>query len=252
MRRLIVFVTLISLVMIALSGPAGALLVRAAPFAQSLAVITSPQSMTTIAGNVVIEGSASHPAFWKYEVHYGLEPNPSEWIIIGSVHESPVVSGRLEIWNTALVPDGTYSLRLRVARKDGNYDEYYVRQLTVSNSRPTETPTPAETATPTITPTPLPPTPTIVIEQPRRDTPTPSLSPTAGPTPVPTPTVAAESKLDLSGLTDSFCKGTLIVLGVFAALGGLALFRKVLVSMVQWVIRKIKKEEEPDDAMWRR
>lgn len=252
MRRLLELVTLICLITAGVVGPANILVVFAAPSMQSLSVITSPQNLSTVAGNVVIEGSASHPDFWKYEVHYGLEPNPSEWIIIGQVRETPVVDGRLEVWNTGLIPDGTYSLRLRVARRDGNYDEYYVRQLTVSNSRPTETPTPAETATPTVTPTPLPPTPTIVIEQPKWDTPTPAPSPTAGLTPIATATPAEASRIELSSLTDAVCQGGGYVLGAFVALGVLALLRKTLVSLVKWIIRKIRRTDASGDELWRR
>ena len=254
MRRLIVLVTLIGLTAAGLIGSGSASIVRAAPPMQTLSAITSPQNLSTVAGNVVIEGSASHPDFWKYEVHYGLEPNPSEWIIIGQVHETPVVNGRLEVWNTALIPDGTYSLRLRVARRDGNYDEYYVRQLTVSNTKPTETPTPAETATPSVTPTPLPPTPTIVIEQPKRDTATPAPSVTAEGTveATATPTPAAGSKIEIGALTDSFCQGSLYVLGAFAALGVLILLRKTLIGLVRWIIRLIRKQDDSDEELWRK
>ena len=257
MRRLIVLVTLIGLTTAGLIGSGSAFRVHAAPPMQAQSAITSPQNLSTVAGNVVIEGSASHPDFWKYEIHYGLEPNPSEWIIIGQVHETPVVGGRLEVWNTELIPDGTYSLRLRVARRDGNYDEYYVRQLTVSNTKPTETPTPAETATPTVTPTPLPPTPTIVIEQPKRDTATPApsaTSATAGETAetTATPTPGEGSKIEVGQLTDSFCQGSLYVLGAFAALGVLVLLRKVLVGLVRGIIRLIRKQDDSDDELWRR
>jgi len=256
MRRLIILVTLVCLAAtVGLVGPASGFVAHAAPSMQSQSLITSPQNLSTVAGNVVIEGSASHPEFWKYEVHYGLEPNPVEWIIIGKVHETPVVNGRLEVWNTELIPDGTYSLRLRVARRDGNYDEYYVRQLTVSNTKPTETPTPAETATPTVTPTPLPPTPTIVIEQPKRDTPTLAPSATAGAEDVEataTPTPSETSKIELNALSNSFCRGSLYVVGVFVALGVLVLLRKILVDLVRWIIRRIRKDDDSDEELWRR
>lgn len=250
MRRVLgPIMLLISLLSIAFSTPMAMRRVVAAPPVQAaLAVITSPQSLTTVRGNVVIMGSATHPNFWKYEIHYGVEPNPVDWIPIGQVHETPVVNGRLETWDTTLVPDGTYSLRLRVARRDGNYDEYYVRQLTVANQVPTETPTPAVTATPTVTPTPLPPTPTIVIEQPKRETPTPPATPTLQPAvEEATPTPGNTLNISTQALLDSFCNGSKVALAVFVAVGVLALVRKIIAALFRWILRRFKKEEDLED-----
>ena len=156
---------------------AGLFVVRleAAPPQQG-AVITSPQDRDVVRGLLVIKGTATNPNFWKYEIHYAPEPNPTDqWMLVGDVHEAHVTDGRLETWDTSLVSDGTYSLRLRVVRVDGNYDEYYVRQISVINAQPTETPT--TTPTPEATRTPLPPTPTVIIEQPPTATPRPTLTP---------------------------------------------------------------------------
>lgn len=240
MRRITALALVMLMAVVVLAGLLGS--AYAAPPYQGLAVITSPQSLTTVRGAVVIEGSASHPDFWKYEVHYAPEPNPTNWVLIGSVHETPVVNGRLEVWDTTQVPDGTYSLRLRVARRDGNYDEYYVRQLTVANTRPTETPTPAETPTPTITPTPIPPTPTVVIEQPKRITPPASPSPAAtAAAPQATPTPAATATFHPGKLWDSFCLGAKIAFAAFAVLGGLALVRYILRALVRAAARGLRR-----------
>lgn len=235
MRRITALALAILIAVVVTAGLLGS--AHAAPPSQGLAVITSPQSLTTVRGAVVIEGSASHPDFWKYEVHYAPEPNPTNWVLIGSVHETPVVNGRLEVWDTTLAPDGIYSLRLRVARRDGNYDEYYVRQLTVANTRPTETPTPAETPTPTITPTPIPPTPTVVIEQPKRITPPDSPSPGATAVPQAIPTPAATPALNPGAFWNAFCLGGKIAFAAFAVLGGLALVRYILRTMVRAIAR---------------
>jgi hypothetical protein len=156
--------------------------VAAAPVAQQ-AVITSPQPLSVVRGRVTIEGTAVHPNFLRYELYFSPEPARDDtWVFIGEAHPNQVANGFLGTWETGGLPDGLYSLRLRVVRQDYNYDEYIVRGLQVANSRPTETPTPAETPTPTVTPTPLPPTPTIVVVAPVISTPTPELA--GGPTPV--------------------------------------------------------------------
>jgi hypothetical protein len=193
------------------------------------AVITSPRDRAVVRDKVSIQGTATHPEFWKYEVAYGQEPNPGEqWILIGAVHETQVVDNVLETWDTTLLPDGDYSLRLRVVRRDGNYDEYFVRQISVANTQPTDTPTPAVTPTPTNTPTPLPPTPTILIELPVLPSPTPRPLPTVAqvikPTPTPEPSFFNINVPDLGG---AFCWGAGAAAFLFLLVGLLALLRRL-------------------------
>jgi len=144
--------------------------------AQGGSGISYPPETEVLRGVVVIRGTAVHPDFWKYELAaapFGTE----NWFNIG-VFETPVQSGELGRWDTRTAPDGTYTLRLRVVRRDGNFDEYFVRRVLVGNALPTETPTPEQTPTPTVTPTPEPPTPTPVVVTPEIPTPTPAPSPT--------------------------------------------------------------------------
>jgi hypothetical protein len=193
------------------------------------AVITSPRDRAVVRDKVSIQGTATHPQFWKYEVAYGPEPNPGDqWILIGMVHETQVVDNVLETWDTNLLPDGNYSLRLRVVRRDGNYDEYFVREVAVANALPTDTPTPAVTPTPTDTPTPLPPTPTIIIELPVLPSPTPQPLPTIAPVVRPTPTSAPSFfSVNLPNLGGAFCWGAGAAAFVFLLVGLLALLRRL-------------------------
>jgi len=203
------------------------------------AVITSPEPFTALRGRVPISGTATHPDFWKYEVHFAPEPSAGDqWSLIGSVHEAPVVDGVLEVWDTTTVPDGTYSLRLRVVRRDGNYEEYFVRQLLVANAQPTETPTPEISPTPTDTPTPLPPTPTVVIELPVIPTPTPRPTPTSTPGGVPPTSASKEgglfnlgrltSQIDLRSMGRAFVLGVEYALAAFVAVGAFFTIKRFL------------------------
>ena len=197
---------------------------------QQGAVITSPQDRDVVRGLLVIKGTAASPNFWKYEIHYAPEPNPTDqWMLVGDVHEAPVTAGRLETWDTSLVSDGTYSLRLRVVRTDGNYDEYYVRQISVVNVQPTETPT--TTPTPAATRTPLPPTPTVIIQQPPTATPRPTSTPGAvGVTPEP----EAETGLNITvqGLGKALFYGAGGAMGLFLLMGILIVLRQ----LISWLI----------------
>ncbi|MFQ5812051.1 MAG: hypothetical protein ACE5I2_02485 [Anaerolineae bacterium] len=215
---------------LSIASPSAVRLEAAPP--QQEAVITSPRDRDVVRGLLVIKGTATNPSFWKYEIHYAPEPNPTDqWTVLG-VHEVQVTDGRLETWDTSSVSDGTYSLRLRVVRKDGNYDEYYVRQISVANAQPTETPT--ATPTPAATPTPLPPTPTVIIEQPPTATPWPT--PTPGPAGV-TPEPETETGLNITaqGLGKALLYGAGGTMGLFLLMGILTTLRR----LISWLIAQL-------------
>jgi hypothetical protein len=156
-------------VAIILLAAAGWGVAQAEPLAQDRVVqITSPEMNSEVRGLVAIMGSASVPGFQFYKVEYGIGPSPSQWAIVGVMHDRIVVNGQLEVWDTARIPDGVYSLRLQAVKQDGNFDEFIVRQVVVANSRPTPTPTPTTSPTPFATYTPV-------------DTPIPEDTPTATP-----------------------------------------------------------------------
>lgn len=168
------------LLAVLLAGQAGSL---PPAVAQSPNGITSPVENSVVQGQVQIIGTAVHPQFLRYELFFGPCPvSGAEWCGIGDAVFRQVQNGLLGVWNTTAIPDGTYSIQLRVVKQDGNYESYFVRGLTVANTQPpTATPTPTETpSTPTATPpaTVTGGTPTVIIQQPPTSTPRP---PTATP-----------------------------------------------------------------------
>ena len=127
--------------------------VKAEPGQQQPQVqITSPEMGAELRGVVEIKGSALVPNFQFYKVEFGVGPNPAQWAIIGTLHDTPVINAQLEVWDTTKLPDGVYSLRLQAVKRDGNYDEFFVRQVAIVNRRPTATVGP--TATPLVGATP--------------------------------------------------------------------------------------------------
>jgi hypothetical protein len=185
------------------------------PLQQAASIITSPADNAVVRATVPIVGSAIDPDFWKYEVYFATEPNPGDqWTFIGAVHEKQVTAGLLETWHTNAIPDGRYSLRLRIVNRTGNYRDIFVRGILVANAAPTETPIPTEVleATPTATITPAA-TPTFIM-------PTSALAqPTA------TPTLARPSRTGLTDVLDvnawrrSFCLGAELMAGILVVLG---------------------------------
>ncbi|NLX35300.1 MAG: hypothetical protein GXY68_01275 [Chloroflexi bacterium] len=166
------------------------LLALAMPTAgQQLVVqITSPEMGQEVRGMVPIIGSASVPSFQFYKVEFGVGANPGEWAVIGSLHEQPVINGQLEVWNTAVLPDGVYTLRLQGVKQDGNWEEFFVRNLVVANTRPTSTPTPEVTETPA-----------LEEPEPVQEEGTPAVAPTATPRVSPTPIVIAPTRAPAQG-----------------------------------------------------
>jgi hypothetical protein len=188
---------------------------------------------------VPIEGSATHTEFQKYEIHFGPEPNPGDqWTSIGgSPFLVPVVQGRLGLWDTTIIPDGIYSLRLRIVRLDGNYDEYFVRGIQVANTRPTETPTPRPTPTPS-GPTDTPaPTPTVVIAVPTVPSPTPKPTDTPLPTALPTDT-PEPLNLPFQSISDAACWGAGGTIALFVGIGVFFALKGGLASLFRWLARR--------------
>lgn len=85
--------------------------------------IYHPAAEATVQGSLVVQGVAVHPDFWKWQLDLLL--NGTRAIYIGG-GESPVPApSDLLVLDTDVFPNGRHVLRLRVVRKDGNYDEFY-------------------------------------------------------------------------------------------------------------------------------
>jgi hypothetical protein len=144
--------------------------------------ISSPTVGETVRGVVPISGLLTLPGFSSWELAFAPLGNPTDtWFLLKSGSE--LTSGELYLWDTSLLTDGDYSLRLRAAFSDA-YREVLVSPIRVRNySADTVTPSPTisptntagATATATIqvatstpsptprfTPTPLPPNPAIL------------------------------------------------------------------------------------------
>ncbi|MFQ5921682.1 MAG: hypothetical protein ACE5M4_02465 [Anaerolineales bacterium] len=116
------------------------------------AEITEPGQGQAVTGIVTIFGTASHPAFESFDLAFSFDPDPTDtWFPIGEALDTPVVDGRLAIWDTTEITDGVYRLRLRVNVEGSPPFEAVIGGIRVRNYTPTETPPPAaETAQPTL------------------------------------------------------------------------------------------------------
>ena len=136
-------------ILLALSIPFD--LVTSAPAAQdtiNIAVL-SPVTGSRLSGVVQILGATQHPQFAFYQLSFGPEPNPGNvWFPITDVIQNPVRNGLLGQWNTTLVQDGVYQLRLQVTLRDGTQLITGVNNLRIQNLPPTAIPTPTPVVQP--------------------------------------------------------------------------------------------------------
>lgn len=221
MRRQIALIILV-LIILALPGIV---------LAQELKVeITSPEVGEELRGIVPIIGSASVPSFQYYKVEFGVGASPSEWALIGDLHQQPILNSQLDVWDTRALPDGVYTLRLQGVKQDGNWHEFFVRNVVIANTRPTSTPEPTDTPvaeskpTPTLISTPTPQatsTPMIIAptKELSRTTPTPTLS---------APARESDLPIDLDALGQSAMYGAAAMFAVFVLLGIVFGLRKLL------------------------
>lgn len=105
-----------------------------------LVSITWPRVNENVgAGQVQITGSANLPAgfdpasagFSFYKVEFGEGERPILFFVIGSLHRSPVSNGLLETWDTSVLPDGVYTLRLTAVDTLGQFPKPCEVRVTV-------------------------------------------------------------------------------------------------------------------------
>lgn len=134
---------------------------------------SNPVDNQAISGNIPIMGTAVIDPFQKYELHFKQDPSGDDAFVYFDGGTTPIVNGQLGFWQAGGLPPGRYTLRLRVVKQDGNYAEYFARNIAL-NQGPVATPTLDQPPTPTPIPIPSPtftpvvqPTPVVVaVEQP--------------------------------------------------------------------------------------
>lgn len=194
------------------------LLLLTLPFllAQATAVsITFPLPGAALRGEVTITGTTDVPGFTSSQLDFSYASNPTDTWFALQASTQPVADSALAVWDTTLITDGDYLLRLRVFTEDGTLQEVTV-PVKVQNDTPLPAPTPVLTSTPDRLEAGLP-TPFLVAASP-----TPTLTP--HPTPTPLPTNAAS--LDQTAIYTSLGRGALVILGLFAFAGLLFRFRR--------------------------
>ena len=207
----VIIACVLSLLCLLAPAPRG---VAAATPTPGLAIV-SPVAGSEVGGYVSILGTVDLGRRVTYVVSFGPGDAPVQWIPLAA-GQGPVRGALLAFWDTTVVPDGLYTLRLRAVLRGS--DGYIYRDALVSGIR-------VRNAPPTVTPlATLPPTPTATV------TPTP----TATATPLPRPGLgdAASPYLYVSQMAqfDPICRGWDQRYSIWVSNVGLITVTQVLVT----------------------
>ena len=184
-----------------------------APTPQPAPYISYPVQGQNVQANVVITGSTDIQGFVSYSVDFTYEGDPTHvWFGIQSGSQN-VIAGALARWDTHLITDGDYRLRLRVITSTGDVQRYIVDNIRVRNYTAADTPTAQPSPTATLTPSP---------------TATRTARPTATSTPFATPTRLPANPIEITSGTiqGSVERGVLAAVLLFGIFGILILLRR--------------------------
>jgi hypothetical protein len=174
--------------------------------------ISSPKSAQILRGKVEITGNLDIPNFSSAELDFSFASDPAySWFSIQTFSQ-PIKDATLVTWDTTMLTDGDYTLRLRVFLQDGSVQELLVSGVKIRNDVPLPTDTPTATEPPT--PTNRPPTPTS-----RPDAVTTSF-------PSPTPLPVNPASVTTTSIYSTFTQGGLVVLVLFLIFSLLLRLRK--------------------------
>ena len=75
--------------------------------------VSSPTAGKRLSGSVAVIGRADSPTLERYVVEWGRGTNPSAWVAFAASTEA-IAGGVLARWDTTQLPDGAYTLRIRL------------------------------------------------------------------------------------------------------------------------------------------
>ena len=190
--------------------------------------ITSPSDGEAVRGMVVFYGNIDIVGFLSWELAYSYFDEESQsWFLIDEGGIS-ISENKITEWDTTIITDGNYDIRLTVNLEDGQKLHFILKDLRVRNYSSIETLTP----TPTDTITPLSATSmsvhTATVEETMSSTPEPTLDET--PTLISSQTSLPTNPLEISTseLSSTLLKGVAGSIAVFLAIGLYFSFRKVI------------------------
>ncbi len=107
--------------------------------------VEAPSPGDVLKGLVEIKGTATGEEFASYDVAFAYaEDTTGTWFIIQS-SEQPVEKGVLALWDTTVIADGIYRLRVQQYSSTGEVETILIENLRIRNYSPVETKVPDPT-----------------------------------------------------------------------------------------------------------
>ncbi|MEN6434377.1 MAG: hypothetical protein ABFD58_01020 [Anaerolineaceae bacterium] len=107
--------------------------------------VEAPSPGDVLKGLVEIKGTATGEEFASYDVAFTYaEDTTGTWFIIQS-SEQPVEKGVLALWDTTVIADGIYRLRVQQYSSTGEVETILIENLRIRNYSPVETKVPHPT-----------------------------------------------------------------------------------------------------------
>jgi len=233
---------LLALVLLLLPAVTGRVFARqanpsATPAAAGNISISAPRSGEALQGTVRIITSAGGENFQSAEIAFAYAGDTSgTWFLI--LESSQPFSAETPVeWDTSLITDGDYTLRLQVTYTDGSRQTEQVTGLRVRNYTAVETRAPVPAAATTTAPTPEAGAATAAVTQAAAQPTGPPVTPavpsaTPASTQPPAPTATSQALPNPAALPTgliwlSAARGALAVLGMFALVGLYDLARRI-------------------------
>ena len=166
--------------------------------------ITTPAAGDVLRGEVTVIGTTDSPNFFSAQLDFGYASDPAGTWFALQTFSQPALDAPLFVWNTTVITDGDYQLRLRVNSTGGLLNEVIIPVVIRNDVIPSE---------PILTPTATSDSITVQI-------PTPFLlaaspTPTEIPRPTPTSLPANPASLNQNEIFASLQRGAIVILGLF-------------------------------------
>jgi len=171
--------------------------------------LTAPLAGDILRGQITITGTTDIPNFLSAQLDFAYASDPTGTWFALQTFSQPIVDSALTTWDTTVITDGDYNLRLRVSLADGTSQEVTV-PIKIQNDVPFMTPTPIPTTTPESITVHQIPTPFLLAASP---------TPTEVPRPTPTPLPTNSAALNQSAIYTSLGRGALVIVGLFIFAG---------------------------------
>jgi len=185
----------------------------AAAQTQGTVTIGAPAPGDVLRGVVHVQGSADAEGFSSADLAFAYESDDTNaWFLIGEI-DQPISNAELGTWDTTVISDGDYVLRLRVSSQAGTQFETMVTVQVRNYTAPVLA---APSATPTEALVLGVPTPMVVVASP-----TSARVTRAAPTPLP----ANPAALSADAIYAGFGRGALLVTALVLMVG-IAILRR--------------------------